>query len=158
MAVRVKIFGQEYNIAGEKSPEAIQKIAEYVDNKMRMISRMTGNEGLGPTAALTALNVAEEYFDTLDKIEEVRAIAEKTRKEAASFAQVADDAKRAYLQTKEELEKLKAEKSADLESYRELERRCSDFENSVFDLQMENIQLKSEIDKLSKPERADKKN
>ena len=37
--VKVRIYGQEYTISGERDEETIIEIAGYVDNKMREISR-----------------------------------------------------------------------------------------------------------------------
>ena len=40
--VTVKIYGQDYTILGEKTEDEIVRIAEYVDNKMNLISRFSG--------------------------------------------------------------------------------------------------------------------
>lgn len=37
--VNVKIYGQEYTIAGDKPREHIIKVADYVDNKMNQIAK-----------------------------------------------------------------------------------------------------------------------
>ena len=37
--VKVRIYGQEYTISGERDEQTIIEIAEYVDTKMREISR-----------------------------------------------------------------------------------------------------------------------
>ena len=37
--VKVRIYGQEYTISGERDEETIIEIADYVDGKMREISR-----------------------------------------------------------------------------------------------------------------------
>ena len=63
--VTVKIYGQEYTIAGDKSEEEITRIAEYVDNKMRLISRACGDAMQGNISILSAINIAEEYFEAL---------------------------------------------------------------------------------------------
>ena len=61
--VTVKIYGQEYTITGDKTEDEIRRIAEYVDNKMRLISRVAGEAGQGSIGILSAINIAEEYFD-----------------------------------------------------------------------------------------------
>ena len=43
-----------------------------------------------------------------------------------------------------------AEKQRCEEKYRQLEEKCSEFESSFFDIQMENIRLKSELEKSRK--------
>ena len=69
--VTVKIYGQEYTIAGDKPEETIIRIAEYVDNKMRLISQVAGEAGQGNIGILSAINIAEEYFDALAKTEQL---------------------------------------------------------------------------------------
>ena len=39
---KVEIFGQEYKIKGVGNPQYIQKIARYVDKKMREIAHSSG--------------------------------------------------------------------------------------------------------------------
>ena len=34
--------------------------------------------------------------------------------------------------------------------FKDLKERCSEFENQIFDLQMENIQLKSQLEKIQR--------
>jgi hypothetical protein len=54
------------------------------------------------------------------------------------------------MQSKESLDKLMEQSKEDETKYRELEKKCSEYENSIFDLQMENIQLKDELSKLKR--------
>ena len=75
--VNVKIFGQDYLISGDKDKEDIEKVAEYVDNKMHLIARVTDKRGTGTIAVLTAINITDEYFDAMDEIERLK---EKNRK------------------------------------------------------------------------------
>ncbi|HAT82547.1 cell division protein ZapA [Eubacterium pyruvativorans] len=147
-SVKVKIFGQEYNISGDKPEDEILKIAQYVDNKMRLISKLTGQTGSVPT--LTALNIAEEYFDSLSQIESLRIANKQTERDNAHYVKMLEESKKSYIQAKELAEKLQKEQSEEHGKYADLEKRCTEYENSVFDLQMENIQLKSELEKLNK--------
>ena len=61
--VQVKIYGQTYSITGDKTNEQIQEIADYVDERMRLISKIMGRNGTSSTAVLTAVNIGEELFD-----------------------------------------------------------------------------------------------
>ena len=54
--------------------------------------------------------------------------------------------------TKEDLEKVKASQSAESADADELMKKYKELENSFFDIQMENLQLKNELDKLRKQE------
>jgi cell division protein ZapA len=58
--VRVHIFGTEYPIQAEADPAYIQKIAEYVDSRMREITG--GAHSTAGVAILTALNIADELY------------------------------------------------------------------------------------------------
>ena len=146
--VTVKIFGQEYTIAGDKAAEEIEKIAEYVDNKMRLISRVAGDSGQGSIAILSAINVAEEYFDALSQIEQLKISKTQLENDSKYYLKMWEDAKQNSMQYKESMSEIKTQKKENDERFNELQAKCSEYENSFFDLQMENIQLKSELEKL----------
>ena len=148
--VNVKIFGQDYLISGDKDKEDIEKVAEDVDNKMHLIARVTDKRGTGTIAVLTAINITDEYFDAMDEIERLKAANQQIEKDAQRYLKMLDDTKESHMQSKESLDKLREQSKEDETKYRELEKKCSEYENSIFDLQMENIQLKSEIEKLTK--------
>ena len=148
--VNVKIYGQDYLISGDKEREEIEKVAEYVDNKMHLIARVTDKRGTGTIAVLTAINITDEYFDAMDEIERLKASNQQIEKDAQRYLKMLDDTKESHMQSKENLDKLREQSKEDETKYRELEKKCSEYENSIFDLQMENIQLKSEIEKLTK--------
>ena len=67
--VTVKIFGQTYNISGDKTQEEIERIAKYVDERMNLISKVVGRNAVGSIAVLTSVNIAEEYFDDKNEVE-----------------------------------------------------------------------------------------
>ena len=148
--VNVKILGQDYLISGDKDKEDIEKVAEYVDNKMHLIARVTDKRGTGTIAVLTAINITDEYFDAMDEIERLKAANQQIEKDAQRYLKMLDDTKATHEQSKENLDKLMEQSKEEETKYRELEKKCSEYENSIFDLQMENIQLKSEIEKLTK--------
>lgn len=57
---RVQIFGQTYSIAGDLDPAYVQKLAAYVDEKMRAISDATSTVDTQKAAVLSALAIADE--------------------------------------------------------------------------------------------------
>ncbi len=71
--VVVKIMGHEYKLVSEDSREYMQKISNYVDDRMNEI--FEGNKKLSTAmvAVLSALNVADDYF----KLQEAFAELEK---------------------------------------------------------------------------------
>jgi cell division protein ZapA (FtsZ GTPase activity inhibitor) len=146
--VTVKIYGQEYTIAGDKPAEEIQKIAEYVDNKMRLISRVAGDSAQGSIGILSAINIAEEYFDALNKVEQLGIAKAQLENDSKYYLKMWDDAKKNFIQYKESISEMQSQKKENEEKFKELQAKCTEYENSFFDLQMENIQLKSELEKM----------
>ena len=72
--VNVKIYGQEYVIAGDKPREEIIQVAAHVDMKMQEIGEAAKSLGASPSniAVLSAVNIASEYFEVLEEIEELK--------------------------------------------------------------------------------------
>lgn len=110
--VTVKIYGQEYTIAGDKTEEEIQRIAEYVDNKMRLISRVAGEAGQGSIGILTAINIAEEYFDALNQIEQLRISKTQMENDSKYYLKMWEDAKKNFAQYKENLSQMQNQKQS----------------------------------------------
>ncbi len=59
-SVQVEIFDQSYNLRGS-DPEYIEKLAEYVDGKIRAVAEQTSTVDSLRLAVLAALNIADEY-------------------------------------------------------------------------------------------------
>jgi len=96
-SVRVEIFDQVYNLRGSDA-DYIQKLAEYVDGKMRAVSEQTSTVDSVRLAVLAALNIADEYhllkrsLDTKTKTPEAQQRADKL---ASALDEVLQDARRA---------------------------------------------------------------
>lgn len=197
--VTVKIYGQEYTIAGDKSREHIIKVADYVDMKMHEIAKVVSGVSMSSLAVLSAVNVADDYFTAIEKLSSLKLQNEQLEKDSKHYVQLWDEAKKSFLQYKEDAQvsieqkeeiqrmfnekiveldrantslkhleakyaallqeneelsnKLKAQQEdrrLDSSALEELEAKCKDMENSFFDLQMENIRLKSDLDKYRK--------
>ena len=146
----VRIYGQDYTISGERDEKTIIKIAAYGDEKMREISKYFTAGQQGSLAVIAAVNIADEYFEAKTKISELEAKARQTEKDSEHYMKMWDEAKRSFLQYKEEAAKSAEERRQSEEKYRKLEEKCSEFENSYFDLQMENVRLKNELEKLQR--------
>ncbi len=177
--VSVKIYGQEYVISGGKNREQIVKVAAYVDNRMHQIASAAASCSTADLAVLSAVNIADESFDSKDEVEELKKLNVQLEKDAQHYVQLWDEAKKNLIQYKEETqdvaqlsEDLRREISArdreiqailqkkeeDAEKIRqqcradvdEAEAKCKELENSFFDLQMENLQLKKELETLKR--------
>lgn len=177
--VSVKIYGQEYTIAGEKSREHIIKVANHVDVKIHELAQVLKGAPVVSLAVLSAVNVTDEYFETLAALQEEKRLTERLQQDTQHYIRLWDEAKKNFLHHQEEtkdafkrLETLTADLNAKNEEIKQLKReleqaqagaedaasariaeteeRCKEMENSFFDLQMENINLKSELDKLKR--------
>jgi cell division protein ZapA len=61
--VKVQIFGQPYAIRGELEETYVQKLAAYVDEKMRAIADATATVDTQKIAVLAALAIADELHN-----------------------------------------------------------------------------------------------
>ena len=73
----VQIFGHEYKIKGHADKEYIERMANYVDGKMKELAANSSLPSQDRLAILAALNIADELFqertkseDTLSSVEE----------------------------------------------------------------------------------------
>jgi cell division protein ZapA len=62
--VKVQIFGQTYAIRGDLDEAYVQKLAAYVDEKMRMIAEATVTVDTQKAAVLAALAIADELHSS----------------------------------------------------------------------------------------------
>ena len=144
-SVAVKIYGQEYSINGELPREKILQLADYVDGKMREVGEFY-NGPVSSVAVLAGMNLAEELFARGDQSKEIEALR-KSLEDTERFNEVLRN------RVEELNAKLEESKSVPEESQKliaELEAKSRDIESSFFDLQMENIHLKNEIENLRK--------
>jgi cell division protein ZapA len=58
--VKVEIYGQSYTMSGELDEGYVQKLARYVDEKMRAVSEATQTVDSVRVAVLTAMALADE--------------------------------------------------------------------------------------------------
>ena len=177
--VRVKIFGQEYVISGSETSEHIIKVADYVDSKMREIEKAVKSGQVSMLAVLSAVNVASEYFNMMDGISDLKKSKEQLEKDVEHYVQMWEDAKQSFLKYKEDAQvvsrkkenlkttlgekeqeivdlrtmleeaEAKTKKEVEAEAEKQLD-KLKEIESNYFDLQMENVQLKSELERLKK--------
>ena len=73
--IEVTIFGQTFRIAaGSAEPEYIQRLATYVDERMRTIAHAASAASLHRVAVLAALNIADDLL----KLQEQHSHASET--------------------------------------------------------------------------------
>lgn len=125
---------------------------------------------------LAAVNITSEYFQVMQELEEQKRINIQLEKDAQHYVQLWDESKKNYIDYKEETQAVVLQKEellgqigaleeenrklkAAVETARtqtqssmdavvkEVEEKCRELENSFFDLQMENLQLKKKLEK-----------
>lgn len=70
--VDVEIFGKVYTVQGDKDPDYVRRVAEFVDRKMREISQMTDTVSTSRIAILASLNIADELMTMVEESEELK--------------------------------------------------------------------------------------
>ena len=58
--MKIEIYDQMYNVAGDLDPAYLEQIAKYVDLRMRQVARGTGAVDSVKVAVLAALSIADE--------------------------------------------------------------------------------------------------
>jgi cell division protein ZapA len=74
--VHVEIFGQDYAVRGGDDPGYVEKLAAFVDDRMKEISRTSGAVDSLRIAVLAALNVADECFRLREELSVAEARSE----------------------------------------------------------------------------------
>ena len=70
MKIPVNIYDKKYVISGDADQDYIREIAEFVDTRMREINKLTNEIDSTKIAILTALNIADEFFQLKKSTEE----------------------------------------------------------------------------------------
>lgn len=60
---QVKVYGKSYNLKSDTSSEDLDRVASYVDAKMRELGSGKGKASTVDLAVLAALNIAQELMD-----------------------------------------------------------------------------------------------
>ncbi|MDR3294840.1 MAG: cell division protein ZapA [Clostridiales Family XIII bacterium] len=100
--VKVKIYGQEYTISGDKPQAYIERVADYVDEKMRQVSNIFPGGAVSALTALAAVNIADELFSAELAAQEVKSKNDQLENDTQHYAQLWEEAKKSFLQYKDE--------------------------------------------------------
>ena len=58
--IKVEIYGQSYTLSGDLDESYVQKLARYVDEKMRAVAESTQTVDSVRVAVLAAMSIADE--------------------------------------------------------------------------------------------------
>jgi cell division protein ZapA len=71
--VSVRIMGKSYTLRAGDDPDYVRSVAEYVDKKMRSISRGAANVPQADAAILAAVNIADELHKARRRVASLEA-------------------------------------------------------------------------------------
>ena len=147
--VKVKIYGQEYVIAGEKTKEEIIQVAAHVDMKMQEVTEAAKAAGVVPSniAVLSAVNIASEYFQVLEEMEELKRMNIQLEKDAQHYVQLWDESKKNYMDYKEETQAIVLQKD---ELLNQLRQKDADIQNLMQAAETAKTQAQSSMDEVVK--------
>jgi cell division protein ZapA len=77
MSVTVSIFGHEYTLKGEADADYVQKVARFVDRKMKEVAENSTLASTTKVAILAAINIADELFRERQKRHEALAMLDE---------------------------------------------------------------------------------
>ena len=69
--IKVKIYDQEYVIKSDENVDQLDRIADYVNDKLKEIQDNTEGLSEKKMAILVALNIASEYFQAIKESDEL---------------------------------------------------------------------------------------
>jgi len=74
--IEIEIFGQKYKIRvkGEEDEKYISSLTSYVDQKMREVALKSKSVDSLKIAVLAALNIADEYFLSQKKMDQLNEV------------------------------------------------------------------------------------
>jgi cell division protein ZapA len=94
-SVRVEIYDQTYHLRGSDA-EYIAELADYVDTKMRLISKQAATVDSLRVAVLAALNIADELHVLKRKYDSIASdYQERADQLACALDEVLEDERRA---------------------------------------------------------------
>lgn len=146
----VEICGTSYVLSGEKSEEKIREIAKFVDEELRRTSRALNTNPNFKSAVLTAINIAEKLMDNNDMLLKLQTENYQLDNDVKHYISMWENAKKQVTDLKEKMSTEYDRQSQNGEEVKKLQDKLAEMENSYFELQMENVNLKNEMKTLRK--------
>jgi cell division protein ZapA len=124
--VSVRIYGHEYVLTGEKSRDHMIRVAAYVDTKIHEVAAGFKNGSSTALAVLSAVNIADEYFSVMDRVNESKITNEQMEGDIHRYEQLWEEAKKSLTEHKEESRRIYEEKEALAERFHTMEREMEE--------------------------------
>jgi len=79
--IKVEIFDQSYHLRGGLDDDYVERLARYVDEKMRSVAASARTVDTVRTAVLASLNITDELFSARQRIAQLEGdIAGRTKR------------------------------------------------------------------------------
>lgn len=161
--VNVRIYGHEYMLTGEKSRDHMIRVAAYVDTKIHEVAGSFRYGSSTALAVLSAVNIADEYFSVMDRVNESKITNEQMEGDIHRYEQLWEEAKKSLTEHKEESRRVYEEKEALSERLHAMEREMEnmlrqkdkEFQEALFEKELmieeltqstQNVEAKAEKD------------
>lgn len=140
--VTVKIYGQEYTIAGGESKDRVVAIARHVDKTMNELARALPSISGLSLAVLAAVNIADDLYDVRSRNTELEKLIADLKNDADHYVKLWEEAKLSFRQYKNDAQN-------SVEQLRELQ-RIFNLKNVELNKASEEIEaLKKDIERLT---------
>lgn len=100
--VDVTIDGRNFTVVGSESEDYIKSLAAYLDSKMKVVLEKNKKLSYSTAALLTAFNIADQYYKTSIRYDELK---RKTKKPLEEYT----DLKEKLKEAKEYIDKLESQ-------------------------------------------------
>ncbi|MDF2548447.1 MAG: hypothetical protein K0R93_3345 [Anaerosolibacter sp.] len=172
--VVVRINGQEYTLVGTEPREYMQKVANYVDDKMVVIAKQSKKLSTAMAAVLTSVNIADEYFKTKGQLEALEKEAlqplyelDQVRSQLAAAVTEAESQNQEYINIIQRLEEdlrnantneqesqglllenqeLRVSLSEKEKEIEQIRKMNEDLQNKLFEMQIKYVQSRKEFE------------
>lgn len=147
--VTVKIYGQEYTISGEKPRDHIIKVADHVDDVMKEIDFALQDIPATKLAILAAVNITDEFFSLRDGYSELATEKEQLEKDKDHYIQLWDEAKKSFLQYKEDAQTALEQKDEAKSELMEKNRELNDVNKALAEKEEKVVSLEKSVEKYT---------
>lgn len=138
--VIVTINGSEYPMVGEKSEKHMLKVARYVDEEMKKITNVNPKLSTSDAAILSAINIADIFFECCEENEELVKENEELNKKVGTGEE----------ELKLEVKKLESSLEDKAKIEEELKQKIQELNNLIEEQNSKLTNLESDIESKDK--------
>ena len=102
--VKVTIGGRDFTLLAAEDEQYVQKVAAHVEKGLLEMIQ-SAHLSLTDAAVMTAVNIADEYFKTLESAEHLRSQMKEYLEESSKMKQELAETKRTLLRLQQEKKK-----------------------------------------------------